>query len=61
MQSHLPNAEHLRPCLRSRTKRWQQGLACESILAQAGILLDSNSCCNNDVVERVRNGENLRV
>jgi hypothetical protein len=29
-----------------------KGLACESILAQAGILLDSNSCCNNEVAER---------
>ena len=52
MQSHLPHAEHLRSCLRSRTKRKQNGLACESILAQAGILLDSNPCCNNEVVER---------
>ncbi|WP_206120126.1 hypothetical protein [Rhizobium laguerreae] len=51
MQSHLPHAEHLRSCLSSRTKRKQKGLACESILAQAGILLDSNPC-NNEVVER---------
>ncbi|WP_167377008.1 hypothetical protein [Rhizobium aegyptiacum] len=51
MQSHLPHAEHLRSRLSSRTKRKQKGLACESILAQAGILLNSNPS-NNEEVER---------